>query len=131
LASTSQKLPLGQAILYSLKQWPALKVYASNGQVEMDNNTIERQIRPIALGKKNWLFAGSDNGGERTAAMYSLLNTAKLNGLDPEAYLRHVLERIADHKINVVDQLLPWNLTLEKDQTQDQDQQPNQAARAA
>jgi transposase len=127
LASTSQKLPLGQAILYSLKQWPALMVYASDGQVEMDNNTIERQIRPIALGKKNWLFAGSDNGGERAAAMYSLLNTAKLNGLDPEAYLRHVLERIADHKINAVDQLLPWSVTLEKNQ----DQQPNQAAHAA
>jgi transposase len=131
LASTSQKLPLGQAIMYSLKQWPALMVYAGNGQVEMDNNTIERQIRPIALGKKNWLFAGSDNGGERAAAMYSLLNTAKLNGFDPEAYLLHVLERIADHKINAVDQLLPWNVRLEKDQTPDQDQQRDQAAHPA
>jgi transposase len=131
LASTSQKLPLGQAILYSLKQWPALMVYAGDGQVEMDNNTIERQIRPIALGQKNWLFAGSGNGGERAAAMYSLLNTAKLNGLDPEAYLRHVLERIAEHKINAVDQLLPWNVRLEKDQTPEQDQQHNQAAHAA
>jgi transposase len=96
----------------------------------MDNNTIERQIRPIALGKKNWLFAGSDNGGERAAAIYSLLNSAKLNGIDPEAHMRHVLERIADHKINAVDQLLPWNVTLNADQTQQQDQQQNQAARA-
>jgi transposase len=131
LASTSQKLPLGQAILYSLKQWQALMVYATDGQVEMDNNTIERQIRPIALGKKNWLFAGSDNGGERAAAMYSLLNSAKLNGIDPEAYMRHVLERIADHKINAIHELLPWNVTLATEQTQQQDQQQNQAARAA
>jgi transposase len=131
LASTSHKLPLGNAILYSLKQWAALTEYANDGRIEMDNNTIERQIRPIALGKKNWLFAGSDNGGERAAAMYSLLNSAKLNGIDPEAYMRHVLERIADHKINAVDQLLPWNVTLNADQTQDPDQQQNQAARAA
>jgi transposase len=131
LASTSHKLPLGNAILYSLKQWTALTEYANDGRIEMDNNTIERQIRPIALGKKNWLFAGSDNGGERAAAMYSLLNSAKLNGIDPEAYMRHVLERIADHKINAIDQLLPWNVRLAADQTQQQDQQQNQAANAA
>ena len=64
----------------------------------------------IALGRKNWLFAGSDDGGDRAATLYSLIGTAKLNGLNPEAYLRHVLERIADHAINKIDELLPWNV---------------------
>ena len=64
----------------------------------------------MALGRKNWLFAGSDDGGDRAATIYSLIGTAKLNGLNPEAYLRHVLERIADHAINKIDELLPWNV---------------------
>jgi hypothetical protein len=87
----------------------------------MDNNIVEREIRPVALGKKNYMFAGSDAGGERAAAMYSLLNSAKLNGLNPEAYLRHVLERIADTKITQVDALLPWNVApvLVKENQQD------------
>jgi transposase len=76
----------------------------------IDNNAVERTIRPLALGRKNWLFAGSDAGGERAAAIYSLIETAKLNGLDPEAYLCHVLERIADHPVNRVAELLPWNV---------------------
>ena len=66
----------------------------------------------MALGRKNWLFAGSDSGGQRAAAIYSLIETAKLNGLDPEAYLRHVLERIADHPVNRVAELLPWNIDM-------------------
>lgn len=70
----------------------------------------ERELRAVALGHNNWLFAGSDDGGERAAAIYTLLGTAKLNGLNPEAYLRHVLERIADHPINKIDELLPWNV---------------------
>ncbi len=74
------------------------------------NNAAERSIRDAALGRKNWLFAGSDAGGERAAAIYSLLGSAKLNGTDPERYLRAVLERIAEHPINCVDVLLPWNL---------------------
>jgi transposase len=114
-ASVSTKSDLGKAIAYSLNRWQALINYASDGRIEMDNNIIERQIRPIAVGKKNWLFAGSDNGGHRAAAMYTLLNTAKLNGINPEQYLTYVFERINDHKVNQIDQLLPWNVQLEKD----------------
>jgi transposase len=110
LAQSGKKSALGQAIHYSLVRWEALARYAEDGRIEMDNNIVEREIRPVALGKKNWMFAGSDAGGERAAAMYSLLNSAKLNGLNPEAYLRHVLERIADTKITQVDALLPWNV---------------------
>lgn len=73
----------------------------------------ERSLRGVALGRKNFLFAGADSGGERAAAMYSLIGTAKMNGVDPEAYLRHVLARIADHPINRIDELLPWRVTGE------------------
>ena len=81
-----------------------------DGRIEMDNNAAERALRGVALGRGNYLFMGSDAGGERAAAIYSLVQTAKLNGLDPEAYLREVLGRIADHSINRIDELLPWNL---------------------
>ena len=74
----------------------------------MTNNAAERAIRPLALGRKNWLFAGSDNGGRRAATIYTITQTATLNGLDPEAYLRDILARIADHRINRIDELLPW-----------------------
>jgi len=77
----------------------------------MTNNAAERAIRPLALGRKNWLFAGSDTGGDRAAMMYTVIQTAKLNGLDPEAYLRDILARIADHPITKIDELLPWNWT--------------------
>ncbi|MFT5591639.1 MAG: transposase, partial [Bradyrhizobium sp.] len=78
---------------------------------EIDNNAAERALRGVALGRKNFLFVGADSGGERAAAMYALIGTAKLNGIDPEAYLRHVLTHIADHPINQINDLLPWNVT--------------------
>lgn len=92
--------------------WPALTYYCTDGQVEIDNNAAERSLRTVALGRKSYLFAGSDAGGERAAAMYSLIGSCKLNKIDPESYLRYVFERIADHPINRIDELLPWNVTL-------------------
>ena len=112
LSQVPRKLPLAKAIHYALTRWDALSRYISDGSVEIDNNPIEREIRPIALGRKNYLFAGSDAGGDRAAMMYSLVNTAKLNGIEPEAYLTHVLSVIADHPVNRVDELLPWNMQL-------------------
>jgi hypothetical protein len=79
--------------------------------LEIDNSAAERALRAVALGRKNYLFCGSNSGGERAAAIYSLVGSAKLNGLAPEAYLRQVLVRIAEHPINRIDELLPWNLT--------------------
>jgi len=95
-----------------LSRWAALTRYCEDGRIEIDNNAAERALRGIALGRKNYLFAGSDQGGDRAAALYSLIGTAQLNGLDPMAYLRHVLSVIATHPINQVDQLLPWQIEL-------------------
>jgi transposase len=113
LTSLSQKSELAMAIRYALSRWASLIRYRDDGRLEIDNNAAERALRAVALGRKNWLFAGSDDGGERAANIYSLLGTAKLNDLNPEAYLRHVLERIADHPVNRVDQLLPWNVVAQ------------------
>jgi transposase len=110
LQQISKKSELSGAIRYSLSRWSALTRYRDNGHLEIDNNAAERALRAVALGRKNYLFAGSDAGGERAAAIYSLLGSAKLNGLDPEAYLRHVLTHIAEHPISRVAQLLPWNV---------------------
>ena len=118
LPKLSGKSDLAKAMRYTMSRWEALTRYLHDGRIEIDNNAAERSIRGIALGRKNYLFAGSDAGGERAAAIYSLIETAKLNGLDPEAYLRHVLTRIADHKINRVAELLPWKWTAARSQAQ-------------
>jgi transposase len=112
LSKTSAKSALAVAVRYALTRWTALTRYVDDGRIEIDNNAAERALRDVALGRKNYLFAGSDAGGERAAAIYSLLGTAKLNGVDPELYLRHVLERIAEHPINRVEELLPWRVEL-------------------
>ena len=112
LAKLSRKSDTAAAIRYALWRWTALTRYVNNGQLEIDNNAAERALRVVALGRKNFLFAGSDAGGQRAAAIYSLLGSAKLNSLDPEIYLYHVLERIADHPITKINELLPWNVSL-------------------
>jgi transposase len=110
LGRVSAKSELAKAIGYSLTRWRALTRYRDDGRIEIDNNAAERALRGVALGRGNYLFMGSDAGGERAASIYSLVETAKLNGLDPQAYLREVLARIADHPINRIDELLPWNI---------------------
>lgn len=111
LTKLSRKSDTTTAIRYALTLWPALTRYCDDGHLEVDNNAAERSLRAVTLGRKNYLFAGSDAGGERAAVIYSLIGTAKLNALDPEAYLRLVLTRIADHPINRIEELLPWNIT--------------------
>jgi transposase len=113
LGKLSRKSDTALAVRYALSRWDALLRYVDDGRIEIDNNAAERSLRTVALGRKNYLFAGSDAGGERAAAIYSLIGTAKLNGLDPEAYLRSVLSRIADHPINRIEELLPWNVAPE------------------
>jgi transposase len=110
LRMVSAKSQLAAAIHYALVRWAALTRYRDDGRIEIDNNTAERSIRPIVLGRRNYLFAGSDAGGERAANIYSLINSAMLNTLDPYLYLRHVLERIAEYPINRIAELLPWNV---------------------
>jgi transposase len=110
LASLSRKSDVAAAIRYALTLWDALARYVDDGTIEIDNSAAERSLRVVALGRKNYLFAGSDRGGERAAAIYALIGSATLNGLDPEAYLRHVLNHIAEHPISRIEELLPWHL---------------------
>ena len=103
---------LAKAMDYLLKRWPAFTRFLDDGRICLSNNAAERALRGIALGRKSWLFAGSDRGGERAAAMYTLIGTAKLNGIDPQAWLADVLRRIADHPASRLHELLPWNWKL-------------------
>uniref|UniRef100_A0A6V7KMM0 Uncharacterized protein n=1 Tax=Bracon brevicornis TaxID=1563983 RepID=A0A6V7KMM0_9HYME len=99
-----------QAFGYMLKQWDALNVFCGDGWLEIYNNIAENALRGVALGRKNWLFAGSDKGGEAAAIIDSLLGTCKLNGVEPEGWLREVIGKINDWPSNQVHELLPWNL---------------------
>lgn len=112
METLSRRSDTTAAILYALNRWQALVRYSDDGTIEIDNSAAERALRGVALGRKNYPFVGADSGGERAAAIYSLIETAKLNGVDPEGYLRQVLGCIADHPINRIDDLLPWNMTL-------------------
>ena len=100
LPTLSRKSVTADAIRYAMNQWQALTRYLDDGEIEIDNSAAERSLRGVALGRKNYLFLGSERGGERAATMYSLMETAKLNGINAEAYLRHALSVIADYPIN-------------------------------
>jgi transposase len=107
----SKNSETGKAIDYSLKRWDALTRFLDDGRLCMSNNAAERELRAVAVGRRNWTFAGSDEGGRRAAAIYTLIATAKLNDIDPQAWLADVLARINDHNVQRLDQLLPWNWT--------------------
>jgi hypothetical protein len=100
---------LAKAIDYMLKRWPAFTRFLDDGRICLTNNAAERALRCVALGRRNWTFCGSDRGGERAAAIYTLIATAKLNDIGPEAWLADVLRRINDHPASKLDELLPWN----------------------
>ena len=108
-ARLSRMNDLARGMDYMLKRWKAFTRFLDDGRICLSNNAAERALRGIALGRKSWLFAGSDRGGERAAAMYSLIVTAKLNNIDPQAWLADVLARIAGHPARRLDELLPWN----------------------
>jgi len=110
LGSLSTKSETAGAIRYVLSRWRALTRYVDDGLLEIDNNAAERALRSAVMDRKNYLFMGSNSGGERAASLYSLIATAKLNGLDPDFYLRTVLARIPEHPINRIEKLLPWNV---------------------
>jgi len=108
-ARLSRHAEVAKAIDYMLKRWSSFTRFLDDGRICLTNNAAERALRGIAIGRKSWLFAGSDRGGERAAAMFTLIGTAKLNGVNPQGWLAGVLRRIADHPISRLDQLLPWH----------------------
>ena len=108
-AKLSRGHDLAKAIDYILKRWAAFTRFLDDGRACLSNNAAERALRGIALGRKSWLFCGSDRGGQRAAAMYSLIVTARMNGVDPQAWLADTLARIATHPAHRLDELLPWN----------------------
>jgi transposase len=108
-ARVSRNSETGKAIDYSLKRWSVLTRFLDDGRLCMSNNAAERELRAVAVGRRNWTFAGSDEGGRRAAALYTLIATAKLNDIDPQAWLADVLARLPDHPAKRIHQLLPWN----------------------
>ncbi|WP_273948752.1 IS66 family transposase [Escherichia coli] len=112
MKTLSRHSDTAKAFAYLLKQWDALNVYCSNGWVEIDNNIAENALRGVAVGRKNWLFAGSDSGGEHAAVLYSLIGTCRLNNMEPEKWLRYIIEHIQDWPANRVRDLLPWKVDL-------------------
>ena len=109
LGRVSKNSETGMAIDYSLKRWTELTRFLSDGRLCMTNNAAERELRAVAVGRRNWTFAGSDEGGRRAAALYSLIATAKLNDVDPQAWLADVLGRLPDYPARRIGGLLPWN----------------------
>jgi transposase len=107
-ARVSRKAEIGKAIAYALNHWTALTRFLEDGRICMSNNAAERALRGVALGRRNWTFAGSDRGAERAAAIYTLVETCKLHGVDPQAWLADVLARLPDHPAKRIDALLPW-----------------------
>ena len=112
MKTLSRHSDTAKAFAYLLKQWKALNVYCSNGWVEIDNNIAENALRGVAVGRKNWLFAGSDSGGEHAVVLYSLIGTCRLNNVEPEKWLRYVIEHLQDWPANRVRDLLPWKVDL-------------------
>ena len=108
-ARLSKNSDTTKAINYSLNRWDAFTRFLDDGRLCMSNNAAERELRAVALGRKNWTFAGSDEGGRRAAAIYTLIATAKLNDVDPQAWLADVLARLPDHPAKRIHELLPWN----------------------
>jgi transposase len=123
LSQIDNKSDLAEAFRYSVNRWESLCRYTQDGRLEIDNLIAERSIRGMGIGRRNFLFFGSDSGGERAAIIYCLIESCKLNNIDPQRYLQYVIERIADHPINKIDQLLPWNVV-------DQLNQPDQVTEA-
>jgi hypothetical protein len=107
-ANLSRNHDLAKAINYMLRRWPAFTRFLDDGRVCLSNNAAERALRCVPLGRKAWLFCGSDRGGDRAAVLYTLIQTARLNDLDPQAWLADILARIADHPAHQIDELLPW-----------------------
>ena len=112
MKTLSRHSELAKAFAYALNQWPALTYYANDGWVEIDNNIAENALRGVAVGRKNWLFAGSDSGGEHAVVLYSLIGTCRLNNVEPEKWLRYVIEQLQDWPANRVRDLLPWKVDL-------------------
>ena len=113
LSKISGKSTLAAAIRYALGRMPKARAYLENGKLELDNNICERSIRPVTLGRKNYLFMGAKGGGDAAAIAYTLVEPCRMNSVDPEAWFSWVLARVADHKMNRIDDLMPWNWTAE------------------